>query len=123
MELRGIKPPIHCKVENKEMEREVKRRCGWACHIQLLDGANREKGNLNSIELGAKSSGSGHMHQQILLLLNSFLDLFSEPQGLPLYRSHDHQILLKFEARPVNIRLYRYPHYPKKKKIEKIVYE
>jgi hypothetical protein len=84
VELRGIKPPIHCMVENKEMEREVKRRkCGWVCHIQLLDGGNKEKGNLNSIELGAKSSGSGHMHQQILLLLNSFSNLFNEPQGLP----------------------------------------
>jgi hypothetical protein len=123
VELRGIKPPIHRMVENKEMEREVKRRrYGWVCHIQLLDGGNREKGNLNSIELGAKSSGLGHIHQQILLLLNSFSYLFNEPQGLPPYRSHNHQILLKFEARPVNIRPYRYPHY-QKNEIEKIVYE
>jgi len=35
VELRGIKPPIHRMVENKEMEREIKRRrCGWVCgHI------------------------------------------------------------------------------------------
>lgn len=110
-------------VENKEMEREVKRRrCGWACHIQLLDGGNMEKGNLNSIELGSKSSGSGHMHQKILLLLSSFSDLFNEPQGLPSYRSHDHQILLKYEAGPDNIRPYSYPHY-QKNEIKKIVYE
>jgi len=34
VELRGIKLPTHRMIEEREMEREVKRRrCGWVCHV------------------------------------------------------------------------------------------
>jgi hypothetical protein len=41
-------------------------------------------------------------------LLDSFSDVFTEPMGLPLPRSHDHRIVLKPGAALVAVRPYRY---------------
>ncbi|KAF8397183.1 hypothetical protein HHK36_016090 [Tetracentron sinense] len=46
-------------------------------------------------------------------LLHQFADVFTEPQGLPPARSHDHCIVLESGSRPVNVRPYRYPHFQK----------
>ena len=46
-------------------------------------------------------------------VLQQFQELFEEPKGLPPERSCDHTIPLKSDARPVNIRPYRIPHYQK----------
>jgi hypothetical protein len=120
VELRGIKLPTHRMIEEREMEREVKRRrCGWVCLVQLRIGEH-DGGSLNAIELGANSFGQNNTHQQIRVLLDSFSNIFSEPQGLPLVRSHEHQIKLRPESGPVNVRPYKYPHY-QKNEIEKIV--
>jgi len=139
VELRGIKLPTPKMIEEREMEREVKRRrCGWVCHVQLMRGeqvednlkaiqSNRQrvggehvKAYLNKIEFGADSVGPNHCHQQIKVLLESFADIFREPQGLPPLREHEHLIRLQPNAGPVNVRPYRYPHY-QKNEIEKIV--
>lgn len=53
-------------------------------------------------------------------LLQSYEDVFQEPQGLPPKRKHDHQIILNEGNGRVSTRLYRYLHY-QKSKIEKIV--
>lgn len=45
-------------------------------------------------------------------LLSKFKAVFDEPRGLPLPRSHDHQIRLK-EDKPVTVWLYRYPYFQK----------
>jgi hypothetical protein len=42
-------------------------------------------------------------------LLSSFDDVFAEPRGLPPARARDHHIILKPDATPVAVRLYRYP--------------
>jgi hypothetical protein len=42
-------------------------------------------------------------------LLLSFGGLFTDPVGLPPKRAHDHRIILKPDAQPVAVRLYRYP--------------
>ena len=47
------------------------------------------------------------------LLLDEFEDLFEEPKSLPPPWPIDHTINLKANAKPVNIRSYRYP--PKQK--------
>lgn len=38
---------------------------------------------------------------------NQFPEVFEEPKGLPLPRSHDHYILLKKGAQPFEFKLYR----------------
>jgi len=53
-------------------------------------------------------------------LLETFRDLFEEPQGLPPMRRHDHKLPLIQGSSPVNVRPYRYPHY-QKNEIEKII--
>jgi hypothetical protein len=53
-------------------------------------------------------------------ILNSFADVFAEPQGLPPARSHDHAIPLQEGAQPVSVRPYRYPFY-QKEEIELII--
>jgi len=42
-------------------------------------------------------------------LLADFGDVFAEPKGLPPQRARDHAIVLKPDAAPVVVRLYRYP--------------
>ena len=46
-------------------------------------------------------------------LLQSFEDLFAEPQGLPPVRSCDHRIHLQPNTAPVAVRPYRYPQLQK----------
>jgi hypothetical protein len=55
-------------------------------------------------------------------LLDSFVDIFAEPKGLPPNRTHDHAITLESDAQPVRVRPYRYPYF-QKEEIEKIVGE
>ena len=55
-------------------------------------------------------------------LLRLFEKVFSEPQGMPLVRSHDHAIPLEEGAAPFENRPYRCP-YVQKTKIEKLVKE
>jgi hypothetical protein len=43
-------------------------------------------------------------------ILDTFKDLFQEPQGLPPSRPCDHRICLKEGSDPVVVRPYRYPH-------------
>jgi hypothetical protein len=43
-------------------------------------------------------------------ILDTFKDLFQEPQGLPPSRLCDHRICLKEGSDPVVVRPYRYPH-------------
>ena len=55
-------------------------------------------------------------------MLNEYADLFLEPTILPPYREHDHRILLKPDAKPVNVRPYK--HSPiQKDLIEKMIQE
>ena len=53
-------------------------------------------------------------------LLVDYKDLFMEPQTLPPTRMFNHNINLKPDAEPVNIRAYRYPP-NQKNEIEKMV--
>lgn len=53
-------------------------------------------------------------------LLEEYSQLFAVPQGLPPKRSHDHAIILKEGASPVNVRPYRYPQV-QKNEIEKLI--
>lgn len=121
VELRGMKPLVHRLVQDKNMEREIKRRrCGWICLIRPLNVGLIMEGNLSTIVLGTQQKGLDPTEQQLLSILDSFADLFGESQGLPPNRSHDHQIHLQPGSSPTNVRPYRYPHY-KKNEIEKIV--
>lgn len=56
---------------------------------------------------------SSHHHPDIQNLLHTYQFVFTKPQGLPPPRPHDHHIHLQPSATPVNIKLYRYPHFQK----------
>ncbi|KAL5710217.1 hypothetical protein ACHQM5_020808 [Ranunculus cassubicifolius] len=56
--------------------------------------------------------------EAIVNVLQSFQDVFEEPQGMPPIRNQDHQILLKPGVEPVHIEPYRYPQI-QKNEIEK----
>lgn len=53
------------------------------------------------------------MTRELQGILNQFEDVFKAPTELPLDKEHDHAILLKEGAEPVNVRLYCYPHFEK----------
>ncbi|KAJ4817704.1 polyprotein [Rhynchospora pubera] len=55
-------------------------------------------------------------------LLDSFNDVFQEPASLPPPRPIDHQIVLKDDSKPINLRPYRFSHF-QKLEIEKIIEE
>ncbi|KAJ3708075.1 hypothetical protein LUZ61_011780 [Rhynchospora tenuis] len=55
-------------------------------------------------------------------VLDSFTDVFSEPTELPPNRTIDHQIVLKPDSKPVNLRPYRFSYF-QKLEIEKIIEE
>lgn len=46
-------------------------------------------------------------------ILESFVDIFQKPQGLPPSRAHDHAMHLVPGTKPVNVRPYRYPYFQK----------
>ncbi|KAL4348724.1 hypothetical protein GQ457_17G014770 [Hibiscus cannabinus] len=58
--------------------------------------------------------------ESIKKLLTGYEDVFAEPKGMPPERTHDHAIILKTGAQPVNLRPYRFPYY-QKAEIEKQV--
>ncbi|KAJ1694535.1 hypothetical protein LUZ63_011233 [Rhynchospora breviuscula] len=62
------------------------------------------------------------LHPQVQAVVTAYSTVFSEPSSLPPARSIDHQIPLKTDAIPVNIRPYRFSHF-QKLEIEKIVEE
>ncbi|KAJ4745876.1 polyprotein [Rhynchospora pubera] len=63
-----------------------------------------------------------HLHPQIQTVVTAYSTVFADPSSLPPVRPTDHQIPLKNEAVPVNIRPYRFSHF-QKLEIEKIVEE
>ncbi|GFS36789.1 hypothetical protein Acr_00g0048060 [Actinidia rufa] len=70
----------------------------------------------------AASSGIPEVPACVQPLLQQFSDIFEEPSTLPPLRENDHQIHLKQDANPVNVRPYRYPHF-QKSEMEKLVQE
>ena len=55
-------------------------------------------------------------------LLQYYAFIFETPSTLPPFRDTDHQIHLKLDVAPINVRPYRYPHF-QKSKMEKLVQE
>ncbi|CAJ2665277.1 unnamed protein product [Trifolium pratense] len=53
------------------------------------------------------------LHPDLQAVLQPYIHIFNQPQGLPPNRPHDHHIHLTPAAPPVNIKPYRYPHYQK----------
>jgi len=60
------------------------------------------------------------LHPAVQEIIEGYLDIFKELEGLPPSRSHDHKIFLKDEAKPTCVRPYCYPYY-QKEEIVKLV--
>jgi hypothetical protein len=74
---------------------------------------------LSHILSSTEASTLPSQHAAIRDLLQQFLLVFSEPQGLPPPRTQDHQIQLK-TSQPVSVRPYCYLYF-QKAEIEKII--
>lgn len=74
------------------------------------------------ITLQGAEMPESQVHPGLDELLTNFSDIFLMPAGLPSIREHEHAIVLKGEAEPVNVRPYRYPQM-QKDEIEKLVGE
>nr|GMC52909.1 phosphate transporter pho1 -like 10 [Ipomoea batatas] len=64
----------------------------------------RKSSYCNAVEA---SSSAEIMDSRVKDLLSQYEDVFSEPQGLPPTRMHDHAIPLVANANPVNLKAYR----------------
>lgn len=65
-----------------------------------------------------KAQDSEDLHK----VLKQYAPLFEAPTALPPHRAHDHKIILKEGASPINVRPYRYPA-SQKDEIEKTIAE
>ncbi|KAB2612816.1 ATP-dependent RNA helicase ddx18 [Pyrus ussuriensis x Pyrus communis] len=63
-----------------------------------------------------------NIHPTFISLIHQYKHIFANPLGLPPKRSIDHKIPLLPHTNPINVYLYRYPHY-QKAEIEKQVRE
>lgn len=54
-----------------------------------------------------------HPQPDIAKILQSYSSVFDEPKSLPPNRPFDHHIPLEPNAKPVNVRSYRFPHFQK----------
>lgn len=70
----------------------------------------------------AKLKGDQEQAKELKELVHQFTPLFEEPQDLPPNRKFDHRIVLKDEAKLVNVHPYRYTHF-QKEEIERQVRE
>ena len=73
-------------------------------------------------QLTMNNEKSDNVTPEVQQILSEFQDVFAQPTSLPLFQGYDHAIVLKEGARPINVRLYRYPHI-QKNEIEKLVSE
>jgi len=74
----------------------------------------------NSMSPSTKSNYKGRLTLEVLL--ESYKEIFKEPEGLPPIRTHDHTILMKEGAQLDNLRPYRYSRV-QKDILEKMVKE
>ncbi|KAE8656433.1 hypothetical protein F3Y22_tig00117000pilonHSYRG00047 [Hibiscus syriacus] len=65
---------------------------------------------LGHVVLLSMTEGSNPIPAAIRPLLEKYKTIFEEPKGLPPKRNHDHDIPLKPDSIPVNLRPYRFPH-------------
>lgn len=76
-----------------------------------------------SLNVLGVTSKQDEINEKISELTEEFADIFTEPKGLPPFRmNHNHKIVLKERAEPVNQRLYRYDVY-QKNEVDKMVNE
>lgn len=66
------------------------------------------------------NSATHLLPQPVQTLLDKFDSFFQPPKSLPPPRHTDHHIHLLPHAAPVNVRLYRYPHYQKREIEEQV---
>ena len=60
------------------------------------------------------------LEPDLAILLHTYMDVFSVPQGFPPNKTQDHSILFLKDAKPVKVRPYRYPH-SQKSQIKKMI--
>ncbi|XP_061341736.1 uncharacterized protein LOC133288055 [Gastrolobium bilobum] len=68
------------------------------------------------------NSDTTSQSSEVLQLLDTFQDIFTQPTSLPPTRHIGHHILLQPDSKAVQVRPYRYPHF-QKNEIEKLVNE
>ena len=86
-----------------------------ACSKLLLQGAEAFVFQLNYRDTNttAQVHVDSAQPDTVADILQEFIDIFSDPTGLPPSRACDHSIPLKEGATPPNIRPYRMPHHQK----------
>jgi len=117
-----------CKmIRGKKLHQLLRKKMSQVAYLFVIEtrevGATYEESEGDRSEFNHQHS---HIPWQVFelalleLLLAEYQDLFIEPKSLPPRRSLDHSIPLIPQAKPVNIRSYRYP--PKlKTEIERLV--
>jgi hypothetical protein len=102
--LKGENPPKFQGIELKQLSALVQSRQPGEDYLiyslQLME--------VEEVSQGHNPQFQGVTDTSLLTLLESYQDVFQEPQGLPPLRDHDHKIPLKTRSEAVNLRPYRY---------------
>lgn len=104
--LRGLQGPTVKIIQGTQLP-QAKEHAVHLCMLQLLspDHSVNEDSEWSCLNLQQEAHPAS-LHT----LLSEYKDLFSDPTGLPPSRGiFDHRIPLKPDAKPINIRPYRYP--------------
>lgn len=88
---------------------------------EIREGSQVYYAQVSKVE-GDVEKNSKVIHPSLTTLIDQFTGVFTEPKTLPPHQSIDHQIILKPNSQPINLRPYRFSHF-QKTEIEKIIKE
>lgn len=117
--LTGIKPGSGREVKYKKKHQSV----DSDMQLHMIYAYEEKEDAVMSINVLGVNTEDERIDKRIEELTREFADIFTEPKGLPPFRAnHNHKIVLKEGAEPVNQRPYRYAVY-QKNKVDKMVKE
>lgn len=120
--LRGLQPNSVKLISNKKTNKLLKKTSEVALAYMGTISEKEENEDGSFVSGASLLSLEGQTCESGEELLQSFQDLFEEPQQLPPTRAHDHSIVLKEGTDTINVRPYRYPAI-QKNEIEKLIKE
>ncbi|PKA50156.1 putative mitochondrial protein [Apostasia shenzhenica] len=118
--LYGTRTPFLKMVNEKQLDKAMQNSPAafYICFHSSILAASNSASSTPDLFHALNSTQQGELQS----LLDNYLEVFSEPKGLPPHRAFDHRIILKEGTDPINVKPYRYPAL-QKSAIEKLIAE
>nr|GME20241.1 retrotransposon protein, putative, unclassified [Ipomoea batatas] len=106
MTVQGAANPPPASVAQSPARMQAQRSEGESTYVNRAPREQKPTGKSSYCNAIEASSSAEIMDSRVKDLLSQYEDVFSEPQGLPPTRMHDHAIPLVANANPVNLKAY-----------------